>query len=151
MLKVHERFLDKVMPIPFSGCWIRDGYIMKEGYTQCGSGVKGIKELTHRMAYLLWIGPIAPNMEVHHKCKVKSCCNPAHLELRTIASHRAEHGNQYRNVTHCINGHEFTDDNAYINPTSGSRGCRTCMREKGRVRARDWYRARARRRRPQTS
>lgn len=29
--------------------------------------------------------------------------------------------------THCKRGHEFTDENTYINPTSGGRQCRSCV------------------------
>lgn len=38
----------------------------------------------------------------------------------------------------CKQGHEFTPDNTYINPSSGYRSCRTCAkaREKARVRKR---------------
>ena len=40
------------------------------------------------------------------------------------------HG-RHRNAskTHCKHGHEFTPENTYIIPTSGSRRCRTCKSE----------------------
>lgn len=31
-------------------------------------------------------------------------------------------------LTHCKRGHEFTEDNTYINPTTGARICRACVR-----------------------
>jgi|WetSurMetagenome_2_1015567.scaffolds.fasta_scaffold56958_4 hypothetical protein len=46
--------------------------------------------------------------------------------------------------THCKNGHEYTEENTYIN-TRGSRECRTCLREHGRKNMRI---ARARKRSP---
>lgn len=36
-------------------------------------------------------------------------------------------GNNYgRNKTHCINGHEYTEENTYRIPKTGSRACQTC-------------------------
>ena len=32
--------------------------------------------------------------------------------------------------THCPHGHEYTPENTYINPSSGSRMCKTCIRER---------------------
>jgi len=33
-----------------------------------------------------------------------------------------------RDLTHCIEGHEFTPENTYVNPTTGHRKCRTCQK-----------------------
>ncbi len=32
--------------------------------------------------------------------------------------------------THCLHGHEFTEENTYIDPKRGSRQCKTCQRER---------------------
>ena len=37
----------------------------------------------HRLIYEIFFGPIPSDKEVHHVCGVRSCCNPAHLELVT--------------------------------------------------------------------
>ena len=34
--------------------------------------------------------------------------------------------NQHSNKTHCIRGHEFTDENTYVSPISRRRACITC-------------------------
>lgn len=34
-----------------------------------------------------------------------------------------------RRVTHCPKGHEFTPENSYVNPRTGSRQCRACQYE----------------------
>lgn len=40
-------------------------------------------------------------------------------------------------ATHCANGHEFTEANTWVSPTTGYRKCRTCNREnQRRVKAR---------------
>ena len=31
--------------------------------------------------------------------------------------------------THCLRGHELTEENVYIRPSTGSRSCRTCRRQ----------------------
>lgn len=40
----------------------------------------------------------------------------------------------HANKTHCKRGHEFTPENTYINPTSGGRQCRQCVRDAQRAR-----------------
>ena len=57
-------------------CWEWLGKKEKQGY-----GVLGRSSLAHRIAYELFIGPIAKNYQVNHKCNSKSCCNPKHLYL----------------------------------------------------------------------
>ena len=47
----------------------RDGY----GSVQGG--------LAHREAYEREYGPIEAGMQLHHRCEVRHCVNPAHLEL----------------------------------------------------------------------
>jgi len=36
------------------------------------------------------------------------------------------------NKTHCKRGHEYTDDNTYIVPSTGHRQCRTCIKAKNK-------------------
>lgn len=38
----------------------------------------------------------------------------------------------YSLKTHCPRGHEYTDSNTYIIPTTGSRSCRTCKKVQNR-------------------
>lgn len=41
--------------------------------------------LAHRFAFELERGPIPPGMQLDHVCRMKCCCNPAHLEIVTGA------------------------------------------------------------------
>lgn len=41
-----------------------------------------------------------------------------------------QNGNNYGiNKTHCVNGHEYTDENTYRAPKTGARSCQTCRRK----------------------
>lgn len=44
----------------------------------------------HKYAYTLWVGEIPEGSVVHHKCAVKACCNPEHLQLTTHHDNMAE-------------------------------------------------------------
>jgi hypothetical protein len=44
----------------------------------------------HRYAYELWVGEIQKPAVVHHKCGVRACCNPDHLQMTTHYNNLAE-------------------------------------------------------------
>jgi hypothetical protein len=87
----------------------------------------------HRLAYEWALGPIPDGTELDHTCRFTSCINPLHLEPVThrvnvlrgqgIAAMRARQ-------THCVNGHEFTEENTYR--FRGNRLCRACHLVYGR-------------------
>jgi hypothetical protein len=45
--------------------------------------VLGRLALAHRVAYELWVGPIADGMTLDHLCNRPECVNPFHLEVVT--------------------------------------------------------------------
>jgi hypothetical protein len=47
---------------------------------------------THRLSYTVFVGPIPYGHDVDHKCKVRNCINPAHLQTREATEHRQETG-----------------------------------------------------------
>lgn len=76
-------FMDYVEPIPLAGCWIWTGRIDGNGY---GNAVIASKSFgAHKLAYLLFIGPIGDKQVVCHRCDVPLCVNSAHLFLGTHA------------------------------------------------------------------
>lgn len=94
---------------------------MKNGYGKSGTNKKQF--LAHRISFELFGGGQIPNgHELDHKCCVRHCVNPMHLDAVTHQENKRREG--LRN-THCSKGHAFTADNLY---TYGkAKHCRTCM------------------------
>jgi len=84
MKPVIDRVLNKVIRVPFSGCWLYTGAINHFGYGIVGLGRRGESiDRTHRVSYRHFKGDIPKGMFVCHTCDVPSCCNPDHLFLGT--------------------------------------------------------------------
>lgn len=119
---LEERFSAE----PNTGCWLWLGGI----YPTSGYGHWG-RVPAHRRMYETLVGPIRPGLEIDHKCRVRLCVNPAHLEPVTHKENMLR-GNtfQRRNAlkTHCYRGHAFTFENTRVRTVQGntSRACRKC-------------------------
>lgn len=110
------------------------GYKDRDGYCQVRRD--GHRYGAHRWYYIVTYGPVPKEMVVRHKCDNPPCCNPLHLELGTHADNMADkmRRNRWSNGratwTHCVNGHEFSEENTRMvtNRKTGkeSRVCRTC-------------------------
>jgi hypothetical protein len=110
-------------------CWIWTGSLNHKGYGQIDSG------LVHRSAYGLWVGEIDPGLQVDHLCRVRACARPTHLEAVTprVNTLRGEgRAAQQARQSHCLRGHEFTDENTRWEGTR--RHCRACKRLREAVR-----------------
>ncbi|WP_261526143.1 HNH endonuclease signature motif containing protein [Burkholderia multivorans] len=131
-MSLLERFHDKCMPEPMTGCWIWFGAHQPTGYGQLWNGER--PEQAHRISYRLYCGPIPEGSEIDHRCKNPWCVNPNHLEAVTHAvnMHRSntEMGRNARK-THCKRGHELTGNNLLI-ANNGSRQCRICTNWRAR-------------------
>ena len=121
-----DRFLDKIAAEPNSGCWLWVGSVHQNGYGKFRTPAG--MQWAHRFSYELHRGPIPDDLQIDHLCRVKSCVNPAHLELVT-----AKENIRRRDVglTHCPQGHEYTPENTYRRP-SGKRRCRICGRQQSK-------------------
>lgn len=72
------------VPDDLDDCWIW------LGRSNLGYGVfyfDGEECKAHRLMYELSYGSIPERFDVHHKCCVKLCVNPSHLEALSRASH----------------------------------------------------------------
>lgn len=59
------------------------GTAFRNGYGSFWDGVS--KNCAHRFSYRAYVGEIPADMEVHHKCRIRACVNPEHLEAVTHA------------------------------------------------------------------
>lgn len=130
-LTILEWFMRQVHKAP-NGCWLWSGKEMHAGY---GIFSVGEYKLAHRVAWMLHYGEIPPGLYVCHKCDVKSCVNPEHLELGTPLKNTRDAISRglikpvgfalYNSLkTHCKNGHPFDGEN-----TAAGRYCKQCKAE----------------------
>lgn len=116
-------------------CWPFTGCLNPQGY-----GVvrfEGQARLTHRVAYILAVGPIPDGLSLDHLCRTHNCSNPAHLEPVTQAENTRRsplmkfNGGRRKGDAPCPSGHPASEMGYRAN---GKRYCRAC----GRIRARAW-------------
>jgi hypothetical protein len=121
-----ERF---TVPEPNTGCWLWGGTVDTKGYGQLHVGGRLLR--AHRVSYELNKGAIPAGLELDHKCRVRRCVNPEHLEPVT---HRENlrRGGLLRRRESCKNGHPLTPENLRKN----GRMCAVCHRDRERERSR---------------
>lgn len=99
-----DRFEDKYIPEPNSGCWLWTGAVKELGYGVIGLGRReqGTAK-AHRVSYELYKGKIPDGMSILHSCDNPSCVNPAHLSVGTLSD----------NMRDCVKkGRNFCPDNS---------------------------------------
>ena len=116
-------------------CWEWTGYRLPHQYGRILGREKKLIG-AHQAAWVLVNGPIPHGLWVLHRCDNRACCNPAHLFLGTRLDNARDMVSKGRSrgpvagMTHCKNGHAFTEENTAWERTTHSRGtkrrCRRC-------------------------
>lgn len=129
--------LTKGLSLP---CWQWTGATNRGGY-----GYINVKQedgswrprTAHRAAYQALIAPIPDGLELDHLCRVRSCCNPWHLEpvtktinVRRGLAPKVVSGKWQKARTECPQGHPY--DQVNTARRNGRRHCRACDRERAR-------------------
>lgn len=124
-----------------NGCLEWRGWKTK-GYGQIDH--EGKRYSAHRVACAMLHGPAPKGRNsACHKCHNPGCVNPFHLYWGSQADNAQDMLKAGRHVpggrtgvTECINGHEYTPDNTYwepsgmpCRPNTNGRGCKECRRE----------------------
>jgi hypothetical protein len=88
---MRERFLDKVIVCPMSGCWLWQACLDKQGYGRFAR-CTGWKDRAHRVSYELFVGFIPDGLVLDHRCRTRACVNPLHLEPVSDAENKRRGG-----------------------------------------------------------
>jgi len=125
---LQDRFEKHFVPEPNTGCWLWIGGLQNGGYGAFyfNTGMFA----AHRVGYEIYKDKIPDGLTLDHKCRVRSCVNPDHLEVVTLKENILRGtGMSARNIkkTHCKNGHPFTDENTAM--YQNARHCRKCYRD----------------------
>ena len=131
---VRERFEEKYVPEPNSGCWLWIANTSPQGYGLLSHPITRKNIPAHRVSYELYKNIIPEGLEIDHLCRVRCCVNPNHLEAVTHKenSRRGICAETHRKNsllrTHCKKGHPYSVENLFFNSTTGARGCLACRK-----------------------
>lgn len=111
------------------GCWEWTGANNGSGYGAMYDHRTGGMAYPHRVSYELNVGPIPVGMVIDHICFNRLCFNPDHLQAITQSENRLRSsavGRKRKRLTHCQNGHPFTNENVIWDRKRERRTCKLC-------------------------
>src|SRR5262245_23093800 len=82
---LQEKLESRFIPEPNSGCFLWLGTLNDSGYGVFGVRIKGVKKQrrAHRLYYELMVRKVPKGKVLDHKCRIRCCINPEHLEICT--------------------------------------------------------------------
>lgn len=136
---VEGRFWAKVRYEPEAlRCWEWTGARRPEGHGVFRVNYGANKNIpAHMYSYELLIGLVPEKLVLDHLCRNPGCVNPFHLDPVpqgvNVIRGDAPPGVNIRK-THCVRGHEFTEDNIYRTKEHPlHRQCRECSLARSRA------------------
>ena len=124
--RFHKKY---IMPHGIFGCWIWIAHKNKDGYGKIKSGRYKCHDCftASRISHEIYKGVVLPELQIDHLCREKSCVNPFCLEVVTPKVNCERKPNPWAHVTHCPQGHEYTDENMSHRKNGRSyRVCKIC-------------------------
>lgn len=79
----RQAFIRSRVTVRDDGCWIWPGKPTAAGYGKYGDAS------AHRASYEAFVGPIPKGAQIDHRCRVRRCVNPDHLEVVTAQENLA--------------------------------------------------------------
>ena len=130
--RLPKRFWSKIK-VEDDGCWAWTATQNVKGY-----GFfywNGRMRRAHRVAYEMLAKQIPSALQCDHICRVRNCCNPAHIDLVTSRenTNRGDIGRIEKKKTHCPRNHPYSGNNVYVDK-KGGRNCRSCVRIRSKER-----------------
>ena len=90
----HEEIAAHIHPDD-NGCWLWDGQLRKDGYgvVSCQPTSYGAPQSApvHRYMYDILVTTVPYRHHVHHRCHMRACWHPLHLQAVTPHEHVALH------------------------------------------------------------
>ncbi|SRR6266851_3968953 len=92
----EAQFHDRYTPEPNTGCWLWTRHLTDRGY---GAQKYRMREWrAHRLMWLFTHGGLTDEQQVLHTCDTRSCVNPDHLFLGTVADNMEDRRRKGRNL-----------------------------------------------------
>lgn len=129
---VKARFWSKVKVLKTRQCWLWQSSISPNGYGKIS--INNYPYSAHTISYEIFNGKPEKGLWIDHKCRNRSCVNPAHLRAVTPYINAIENSESTsaKNFlkTHCKNGHPFSGKNLRMRKSNGRtiRLCVTCVK-----------------------
>jgi hypothetical protein len=126
---IEERLEKWTYYEPNTGCWLWGGYVKDNDYGMIGIG-DGDQDYVHRVSYKRHNGYLPDGLVLDHKCRIRCCLNPDHLEPVTNIENLKRSPKFKGSLTHCPKGHPYDGGNLYIGKSryGKARKCRECHR-----------------------
>jgi hypothetical protein len=112
-----------------TGCWVGSMCRDSDGYAVFY--LAGLARKAHRAAYIMFVGPIPKDRQLHHTCHNRACWNPEHLVCVTVKQHHVIEPRPHPKLgprEFCHKGHRMTEETTW--KCRYGRFCRICQSER---------------------